>query len=146
MPAGFFVKLFLVLFLIGSGFTEAVQAKSSPRIRNEKFVMQTLRTLAGAQMTFMATAGNGNFGTFEELGNIGIIDSVLATGEKYSYRFTITIISSAPNQPAEFRVSAVPQRYGKSGKRSFFIDQTAVLRGADRNGEPATVDDPPIDE
>ena len=143
MPAGSFVKLFLVLFLIGSGFTEAVQSKSSPRIRNEKFVIQTLRTITNAQYTFMA--GHGHFGTFEELRNLGVIDSVLATGEKYSYRFTITIIGGAPNQAAEFRISAVPQRYGKSGRRSFFIDETAVMRGADRTGEPATVDDPPIE-
>lgn len=144
MPTGFFLKIFVVSLLISFGFTAQIQAESSPRIINEKFVINALQTIHSAQVTFNATVGNGNYGTFEQLRNENFINGVLATGEIYFYHFTITTVAASPNQPARFQVSAVPQRYGKSGKRSFYIDESGVVRGADKNGEPATVNDPLI--
>jgi hypothetical protein len=144
MPAGFFLKIFIVAVLISSGFAANIQANGSPRIINEKFVVSALQTIGSAQATFQATAGNRNYGTLEQLGNKNFIDGVLATGEKYFYRFTITIVDRSENQPARFEISAVPNRYGKSGKRSFFLDESGVVRGADRNGEPANSNDPSV--
>jgi hypothetical protein len=54
------------------------------------------------------------------------------------YRFELTVSAD------KFEVTAVPLEYGKSGNLSFFIDQTFVLRGADRNGAAATVSDKPL--
>ena len=39
---------------------------------------------------------------------------------------------------------ATPQSYRKTGRKSFYIDETGVMRGADKNGVTATNDDPPI--
>jgi hypothetical protein len=36
------------------------------------------------------------------------------------------------------------RRIGVTGVRSFFMDESAVIRGADRQGGPANQDDPPI--
>lgn len=144
MPTGLFPKILVILFLISLGFAKEIQANNSPRLINEKFVINALQIIHSAQVTFNATVGNGNYGTFEQLKNENFIDGVLATGEKYSYRFTVIITNGAPNQAASFQVSAVPQRYGKSGKRSFFIDESGTVRGADRNGSPANGSDPPV--
>jgi len=38
----------------------------------------------------------------------------------------------------------VPTDYGTTGRTSYYIDQTNVLRGADHGGAAATVDDKPI--
>lgn len=35
--------------------------------------------------------------------------------------------------------------YGVTGTRSFCIDQTGILRGADKGGKPVDENDPPID-
>lgn len=144
MPTGLFSKILVISLLINLVFTAAIQAKNSPRGVNEKFAINALQAIHSAQATFAATAGNGNYGSFEQLKNANFIDNVLATGEKYSYRFTITTTNSVPNQASTFQVSAVPRLYGKSGKRSFFIDTSGVVRGADRNGGAATAGDPPV--
>ena len=54
------------------------------------------------------------------------------------YKLEITVSGD------KFEVSAVPLEYGKTGTMSYFIDQTHVLRGGDRNGAPATSSDTPI--
>jgi len=38
----------------------------------------------------------------------------------------------------------VPVEYGKTGKLSFFVDESKVLRGGDHGGGPATVADKPL--
>jgi hypothetical protein len=38
----------------------------------------------------------------------------------------------------------VPSEYGKTGTMSYFIDETMVLRGADRGGASAISSDPSI--
>jgi hypothetical protein len=44
----------------------------------------------------------------------------------------------------KFEVSAAPVEYGKTGKMSYYMDQTRMLRGADRSGASAIASDPPI--
>jgi hypothetical protein len=43
-----------------------------------------------------------------------------------------------------FAATAVPMEYGKTGKLSFFVDESKVLRGGDHGGGPATVADKPL--
>jgi len=46
----------------------------------------------------------------------------------------------------QFELVAMPKEYGKTGKRSFFINGSGKLRGGDKSGVPATAADPVIDE
>ncbi len=142
MPARLFLKFLSLFVLLNLVFAENTQVNSSPRTFNEKFVIEALQTLNVAQATHQAL--HGNYGSLEQLRNDSFIDSVLATGEKYSYSFSITTVPQTPDQNSRFQVSAVPQRYGKSGRRSFYLNESGVIRGADRNGEPATVEDLPV--
>ncbi len=45
----------------------------------------------------------------------------------------------------KFEATATPAVYRKTGRRSFYIDQTGVLRGADIGGKPADVNAPPVE-
>ena len=45
----------------------------------------------------------------------------------------------------KYAVTATPKDYGKPARRSFFMDETGIIRAADRGGQPATSSDPPID-
>lgn len=111
---------------------------------NELCTIMTLRTLHGAELTYSATKGVGNFGTMEMLFQHGLIDRHIATGQVYGYRFDIEISPYTKSQPAAFRIFATPITYGETGIRSFFIDTTGVIRAADRQGKPAGPDDPPL--
>jgi hypothetical protein len=135
--------------LRGADKNGAVATVSDPEIEDEclpyeQCAISDLRALYSAEITYSATKGNGNYGTFTQLYEFGLIRKRLASGFLHGYIFTCTIVPQTNSTPASFKISAVPASYGTSGIRSFFIDESGVLRGADKNGAPANEDDPPI--
>jgi hypothetical protein len=81
----------------------------------------------------------------------GLIDAGLAAGEKDGYAFRYAIVPTTDYAPGEdsgkavnFSVAASPKEYGKMGRRSFFLDSTGILRGADKKGSIADRTDPRI--
>jgi hypothetical protein len=80
-----------------------------------------------------------------------LLDSDLAAGNKdgYAIRYTITpaagdLPEEEANKAATFSVASSPKEYGKTGQRSFFLDSSGILRGADKKGGIATPTDPRI--
>lgn len=135
----FTVMLTLAAVTVGS-------AQRSTRTINEEFVLRSMRTLHIAQATYHTTAGNGNFGSLQDLFQMGFIDAALASGSKYGYTFVVTFVPhSPPSTPATFTITATPRIYRKTGFRSFFIATEGVIRGADKQGMPADENDPEID-
>ncbi len=118
---------------------------SSPSARNEKFIVRTLQTLHSAEVTYQATSGNGNFGSLSDLRQANLIDAATASGDKYGYRFVVLTTAGTGNAPANFTLTATPQRYRKTGRKSFYISVSGVIRGADKNGELADSNDPIIE-
>jgi type II secretory pathway pseudopilin PulG len=121
---------------------------ASRRAANEGSAQSSLRTLHAAEATYQATKGAGSYGTLSELAAEGLIDSRLATGTKSGYKFTVELTTNETNYPG-FAVVGVPMTYGGvegSGVRSFYIDETGVIRGGDRFGRPATKEDLPLDD
>ena len=119
---------------------------ASRRAANEGAAQSSLRTLHAAEATYQATKGAGNFGTLSELSAEGLIDSKLATGTKSGYKFTVELTTNETNYPG-FAVVGIPMTYGGvegSGVRSFYIDETGVIRGGDKLGRPATKEDLPL--
>src|SRR4029077_4354051 len=81
----------------------------------------------------------------------GLLDSDLAKGLAGGYRLRYAIIpangegdESERNKAAGFALAATPVEYGKGGRRSFFLDSTGTLRGADKKGAVATANDSPV--
>jgi hypothetical protein len=92
--------------------------------------------IASAEMQYRAD--QGSYGSLESLVSSKLITKDIL--DKYGYGFSVTTSGSG------FEVVATPNEYGKTGKRSFFIDQSAVLRGDDHGGGPATIADKPISQ
>ncbi|MGB7921682.1 MAG: DUF2950 family protein [Pyrinomonadaceae bacterium] len=114
------------------------------RVDNESAALSTLRLIQGAQATFQATVGNGEFGTLKQLFAAGLVDSVLAGGVKGGYLFKLKIERGARESSASFEAIAVPLKYGQSGIRSFYMNEMGVVLGADRQGGAADINDPPV--
>jgi hypothetical protein len=73
----------------------------------------------------------------------GLVDSDLSTGIKNGYSFRFVIVgASGLGAPAKFELAATPLNYGRTGHRSFFLDSTGTLRGADRKGAVGSASDP----
>ena len=80
-----------------------------------------------------------------------LVDADLAAGNKDGYTIRYRITPAAGNLPEEeanraetFSLASSPKEYGKTGRRSFFLDSSGILRGADRQGGVATTTDPRI--
>lgn len=115
---------------------------------NEGSAIYSLRTISAAELTYQAQFQR--FGTLEELAAANLIDPKLGSGRKSGYRFTVELTSESSATEfgptsGGFVVTGVPVEYRSSGKRSFFVDETQVLRGADNVGLPASEGDPPLE-
>ena len=111
----------------------------------EKEQMLALRYTHSAQMTYAATYGNGEYGSFSQLYNANLIRFGFGSVDVYyGYSGTMVVTHSTTTEPPRFVIKVVPMQYGRSGRRSFYIDETGVLRGADKQGQPADENDPPI--
>ena len=89
---------------------------------NEAGALVTLRTLSSAEATYQATTGQGNYGTIEQLGKEGLIDSVLAEGHRFGYLFRVKREMVSSESQASIEIFAVPRSYGRTGRRSFYVD------------------------
>src|SRR4029434_527166 len=85
------IELLIVVAIIGIIAAIAIpNLLASKRAANEgsaQATMRTLRTIAGAEAPYKATAGAGNFGSLSELNTQGLVDSVLSGGNKSGYVF-----------------------------------------------------------
>ncbi len=113
------------------------------RAANEGAAIKAVRTLHAAEQTYQATYGNGSYGSLAELQSGSLITPELASGVKSGYRFKVEVFEPSKGIPATFAVTAVPTEYGSTGRRSFFVDESGVIRGEDNNGLEANKSTPP---
>lgn len=114
------------------------------RAANEGSAMASLRKIHSAQMTYQATRGRGQYGTMADLQRESLIPDELAGGTRHGYRFKIDVVGDRGDGWPGFAAVGVPTEYGSTGRRSFFVDETGVLRGTDSQGMDATTHDPPL--
>jgi hypothetical protein len=117
------------------------------RKENEVAVVEEIRAINSAQETFKDQTGR--YGMLRELAAKGLVDSRWSSKTEsvyMGYRFAMAVTSAEGRPNARYALVAVPIFYGESGRRSFFTDETQVVRGADKRGAPATVDDRSLDE
>ncbi|HLA12774.1 MAG TPA: DUF3352 domain-containing protein [Pyrinomonadaceae bacterium] len=125
-------KNLIVLWLAG-----ASGSSFSPTLEQNEVLAQTLlRGIAAAETTYFKGKGAGRFASINELVAENLVTSDIS--EKYGYRFEVTPSGTA------FEARATPVEYGRTGKMSFLIDESAVLRGADHGGGSATIADKPL--
>jgi hypothetical protein len=113
--------------------------KNPPPEINEAVASGLLQYIASTEKQYKDGAGKGNYGSFQQLVDAKLL--VPDQFEKYGYRFDVTASGGAA-----FEALAMPKEYGKSGKKSFFVDQTGIVRGDDHGGGPATVADKPVQQ
>jgi hypothetical protein len=123
----------LVLLLV-AGF--ASENNVPPLERNEAIAQSALRTIHSAEATYQATKGEGHYGTLDQLLEQNLVYKDFL--QQHGYKIELTASGS------RFEATAVPQEYGKTGRLSFFTDETGVLRSGDHGGGAATVADKPV--
>ena len=81
-----------------------------------------------------------SYATLEELARDRTLAGGMLTAVSHGYRFSLAV---APGGQS-FQAWATPVSYGATGVHSFFTDADAVIHYADREGAPATAEDPPV--
>jgi hypothetical protein len=114
----------------------SAESNPTPIMANERAAIASMYTIANAQNQYRSGKGAGSFGTLEQLQAEGFIAEEMV--ERPGYKINLTVLG------AKFELTATPLEYGKSGKTSYYINETSILRGADHNGGMAMSSDPPI--
>ena len=116
------------------------------RMAHETAVVQEIKTINTAQAQYLA-----QFGRYAaKLAALGpstsafgpeaarLIPENLAGGQKNGYLFELAAT------PEGYAIAAVPRKFGNSGRRTFYSDQTLVIRN-NWSAEPANANSPPIE-
>jgi hypothetical protein len=72
----------------------------------------------------------------------GLLEERLVAGNRGGYNFRYRILPAPSGGEPGFELAATPEEYGKTGRRSFFLDDRGKLHAADKKGAPAGSDDP----
>ncbi len=124
------MAIILILATIGNvGYRESIlRARESAAI-------QHMQTLEKAQTQFYGVYRK-YAPSLEALANANLIPEHLASGVLGGYRFQLHAETDA------YELSARPEQFGKSGKRSFHADESLVIRQTDQDREAAPKDPP----
>lgn len=139
------IELLIVVVIIGIIAAIAIpNLLAARRSANEGSAVSAMRTLHGAQFTYAATAGNGNYaGTASAAGDavglgvlrtLGLLDSVIGSGVKSGYSFVgarTAATTGAGAAPATFFFSTVPTTTSgptQTGTRRFGIATEGVIK------------------
>ena len=130
---------------------------------NESSAVGSLRTINTADATYLSTYGHnfavdlptlgGATSTAPTCAAANLVDEVLGgatqPASKSGYSFAYTGGTADPGDATcksvtTYTVTATPLTYNGTGTRSFFSDQSGVIRGGDDAGAAATVADLPL--
>jgi hypothetical protein len=126
----------LILAMVASTSAAMSATKQGSSEMNETIAISLLQMLASAEASYKTT--EGAYGSIEMLAEKKLLQKDVF--DKYGYRFEVVASGNG------FEARATPAEYGKTGKRSLFIDQSGVVRGDDHGGGPASVADKPVQQ
>lgn len=108
---------------------------------NEASTVQNIRNITTGEVVYSTTyeigfspdlISLGGTGITVDQGHAGLIDQVLAQGQKSGYTVTYTILAQDPlGHVTSYSVNADPIVQGNTGQRHFYADQTGVIREND---------------
>jgi prepilin-type N-terminal cleavage/methylation domain-containing protein len=143
------IELLIVVAIIGIIAAIAIpNLLASKRSANEGSAIGSVRSINTAEAQYFTTEGaNLNYVDLKGLNTAGLIDSVLSGGTKSGYTFdTPSVVPGAAGAAATYTVTAVPKSIGitGTGTRSFFSNESSVIRGLAGQTAPTATTGAPI--
>lgn len=138
------VELLIVIAVLCILMSMAIPGLIQSRMAaNESSAIASLRIIAKGMETYRVKemgGANAYPADFRQLRTMTPpeLDEILASGQKSGYVF------EGGGSANAFQITASPIQYGSTGRRSFFIDASGVIRFTEANGNPAGPTDSPI--
>jgi hypothetical protein len=142
--AGLVLSIASLVIIVPVGLFAAIAIPNllaARRAANEGSAIYTMRQLSIAEANYATKYGK--YGTADDLSLEGMITSSLAQGVKNGYRYTIVVTKR--DDEDGFEIVSVPVNYPNSGMRSFYVDESGVIRAANNHGASASKLDSPLD-
>lgn len=143
MAAFTLIELLIVVAVLSVLMGMAIPSMLHTRMEaNESSAISSLKVIASAMETYRVKAVGGTStypADYRDLGSLTPpeVDSLLASGAKSGYSF------SGGGDASTYAINAVPQQFGISGRRAFYVDCTGVIRSSE-DGNPAGPASAPI--
>lgn len=118
----------IILIIAAIAIPNLLRAKISA---NESSAVGSIRNLITAEVAFQSTHSDAGFTcNLSDLASAGLIDSSLASGQKYGYVFELQNCSSeAQGGPvSKFQIIATPLKFNQTGVRAFCTDQEGIIQ------------------
>ena len=143
------IELLIVVAIIMIILTFAIpQYRKTQMNARETGAIQGMRTIYSAEIQYESQFGQfaatltqlgpaASSGAAEGPQAAGLISGSLASGSTGGYNYTITQI------PGGYSASAVPQAFGSTGRRTFYMDQSGIIR-QNWGHDPATATSPEV--
>jgi hypothetical protein len=90
-----------------------------------------LQRISVAQFLHAGKNG-GQFADLETLVREGLVPRDILTPDTTGYRFHV----AATEKGKGYVAGAEPVRYGRTGRLSFYLDQTGAVKSEDKDGKP----------
>ena len=132
------INLLLAISIAGCGGSKTTVIEQAPHVTaaNEIAAMARLTAIARAETMYQAESG-GRYASLDELIQKGYANDP-SKGKLTGYKLEVRVGGDG------FQATATPEKFPITGKRSFYIDENNVMRGADKGGAPATSSDPAV--
>jgi hypothetical protein len=141
--ASLFHELHVPKNLLALMSVSPVVAQQTAKMRgNEAKAMSAIQILAMKEAEYKE--GNGRYATLEEMKSKPTLMAIGRRGEAFNFYMAEGYDIRLDASGDKFEITATPNGYPKQGRRSFYVDQTGVLRGGDTGGKPATSESDPV--
>ena len=148
------IELLIVVAIIGIIAAIAIPSLLRSRMSaNEASAIGACKTIVGGETDYNNNSNPHSYmGTFACLGSgsgageVSFVDGSISSGIKAGYTFTLVTGGSVNDRSWwAWSSAAWPINYKNTGVRSFYVDQSGVVRGSDIGGGTGTFNMPPYD-
>jgi hypothetical protein len=125
-------------WIIGTEADQAIVKKAGRRFfldalidGNQVTMEDLLKRLVGVEIAY-SLQHDGRFADLQALIKEGLMSNDVADPASTGYNFHLTL----PSDGKGYVAGAEPLRHGRTGKLSFWMDQTGAIKSADNGGKP----------
>ena len=153
------IELLIVIVIIGIIAAIAIpNLLASRRSANGASATQTMRLFHSGESTYQAGIGNGSYGAIADLTTQSLLDTVVgaattASGAggvpKSGFVFGLNFVAPAAATQSTFTATGTPSATAganRTGDRTFFVDETGVIRASSTATVTANVTSSPLNQ